>query len=394
MKTKKDLIESMVKIGVNKVTLPVKVGLRDTPLDIDLSERINLTEAYAPAVTSSLSATDESASFFKYKCAERATRDGKIPTTEELKGACVKEMNDNHQDLLQCDVQKILKAAGHTSLWTPPYCPWLQPIETFWAHGKNRAASKNRNGAHSRSRLACESHRSPCPPLLRPDDEAVHGRPPRWLVWQRHLPPVGPRGQTDRQRAGRNGRGAHPGTAPREGSAPVRQGKKTEDDWIPSDCCRPSNVAGLVEKAKGEAEAMITKIDGLSGTLADLVMRQSEAGANGTVTHKWVPNPRFVDPSAKLVAPHTRDMSDLIGLPQEICDLTGLSAEVVGRDDIVSEEAGEISGSRDRPDLPVATIDGDDELRVGASPQADENCLGCGGRLPVDSAYAFCRRCE
>ena len=64
MKTKKDLIESMVKIGVNKVTLPVKVGLRDTPLDIDLSERINLTEAYAPAVTSSLSATDESASFF------------------------------------------------------------------------------------------------------------------------------------------------------------------------------------------------------------------------------------------------------------------------------------------------------------------------------------------
>jgi len=253
---------------------------------------------------------------FKYKCAERATRDGKIPTTEELKGACVKEMNDNHQDLLQCDVQKILKAAGHTWLWTPPYCPWLQPIETFWAHGKNRAASKNRNGAHSRSRLACESHRSPCPPLLRPDDEAVHGRPPRWLVWQRHLPPVGPRGQTDRQRAGRNGRGAHPGTAPREGSAAVRQGKKPEDDWIPSDCCRPSNVAGLVEKAKGEAEAMITKIDGLSGTLADLVMRQSEAGANGTVTHKWVPNPRFVDPSAKLVAPHTRDMSDLIGLPR------------------------------------------------------------------------------
>ena len=139
---------------------------------------------------------------------------------------------------------------------------------------------------------------------------------------------------------------------------------------------------------------MITKIDGLSGTLADLVMRQSEAGANGTVTHKWVPNPRFVDPSAKLVAPHTRDMSDLIGLPQEICDLTGLSAEEVGRDDIVSEEGGDVSGSRDRPDLPMATIDGDDELQVGASPQADENCLGCGGRLPVDSAYAFCRRCE
>ena len=63
---------------------------------------------------------------------------------------CVKEMNENHSHLLQCDVQKILKEAGHTWLWTPPYCPWLQPIETFWAHGKNHAASKNRNGAHSR----------------------------------------------------------------------------------------------------------------------------------------------------------------------------------------------------------------------------------------------------
>jgi hypothetical protein len=40
-------------------------------------------------------------------------------------------------------------------------------------------------------------------------------------------------------------------------------------------------------------------------------------------------------------------MSDLTGLSQEICDLTGLSAEVVGHDDIVSAEADStISGSR------------------------------------------------
>ena len=43
-----------------------------------------------------------------------------IPTTEELKGVCVKEMNENHSDKLQCDVQKLLKANGHTWLWTPP----------------------------------------------------------------------------------------------------------------------------------------------------------------------------------------------------------------------------------------------------------------------------------
>ena len=185
MKTKKDLIESMVEIGVTKITLPSKPGLRDADIDIDLSERIDTTEAYAPAVNSNLSATDESASFFKYKYAERASRDGTIPTTEELKGLCVKEMNENHKEKLQCDVQKILKEAGHTWLWTPPYCPWLQPIETFWAHGKNHAASKNRNGSKSLpSFIFVYTH---CLLLLlcRPDDEAVHGSLAGRMVWLR-----------------------------------------------------------------------------------------------------------------------------------------------------------------------------------------------------------------
>ena len=182
----------------------------------------------------------------------------------------------------------------------------------------------------------------------------------------------------------------------RRATAQHRFGKgKTEDDWIPSDCCRPSNVAGLIEKAKGEAEAMIAKTDGLSGTLADLVKRESQPAADDqTVTHRWVPDPTYVDPSAILVEPHTRDMSDLTGLPQEICDLTGLSAEVVGHDDRVSEEAGDISGSHDRPGMPVATIDGDDELQVGASSEGDEHCLGCGALMPRDSMLAFCSRCE
>jgi hypothetical protein len=182
----------------------------------------------------------------------------------------------------------------------------------------------------------------------------------------------------------------------RRAAAQHRFGKgKSEDDWIPSDCCRPSNVAGLIEKAKGEAEAMIAKTDGLSGTLADLVKRESQPAADDqTVTHRWVPDPTYVDPSAILVEPHTRDMSDLTGLPQEICDLTGLSAEVVGHDDRVSEEAGDISGSQDRPGIPVATIDGDDELQVGASSEGDEHCLGCGALMPRDSMLAFCSRCE
>ena len=309
----------MVKIRVTKLTLPVKAGLRTTPLNIDLSERIDVTEGYAPAVSTNLSASDDSASFFKYKYAERATRDGTIPTTEELKGVCVKEMTENHPEKLHCDVQKILKEAGHTWLWTPPYCPWLQPIETFWAHGKNHAASKNRNGAHSHSRerarnltsrllaVRCCSGRTmkQCMSDLR---DGWYGCD-NYHKWIREGRPIG---------RGPVGTGEVLSVEQRHAAAQHRFGQgKSEDDWIPSDCCRPSNVAGLIEKAKGEAEAMIAKTDGLSGTLADLVKRESQPAADGqTVTHRWVPDPTYVDPSAILVEPHTRDMSDLIGLPQ------------------------------------------------------------------------------
>ena len=30
---------------------------------------------------------------------------------------------------------------GYKILWTPPYCPKLQPIEMFWAAGKNHVAN-------------------------------------------------------------------------------------------------------------------------------------------------------------------------------------------------------------------------------------------------------------
>jgi hypothetical protein len=41
---------------------------------------------------------------------------------------------------LECKVESLLKLNGHEILWTPPYCPDLQPIELFWAAGKNHAA--------------------------------------------------------------------------------------------------------------------------------------------------------------------------------------------------------------------------------------------------------------
>ena len=42
--------------------------------------------------------------------------------------------------MLECKIEKYLQDRGHKVLWTPPYCPDMQPIETFWAFGKNHVA--------------------------------------------------------------------------------------------------------------------------------------------------------------------------------------------------------------------------------------------------------------
>ena len=43
-------------------------------------------------------------------------------------------------------MEAYLKSRGHQVLWTPPYCAKLQPIELYWAAGKNYAAENCWNG--------------------------------------------------------------------------------------------------------------------------------------------------------------------------------------------------------------------------------------------------------
>jgi transposase len=62
-----------------------------------------------------------------------------VANATELKVAFITYLQDNKPDLLECQVEKRLKQGGHKVLWTPPYCPELQPIELFWAAGKNHA---------------------------------------------------------------------------------------------------------------------------------------------------------------------------------------------------------------------------------------------------------------
>ena len=64
----------------------------------------------------------------------------RIGTLEELKVEFVTYLKEEQPELLECKVKRYLEERGHCVLWTPPYCPELQPIELFWAAGKNHVA--------------------------------------------------------------------------------------------------------------------------------------------------------------------------------------------------------------------------------------------------------------
>ena len=66
-----------------------------------------------------------------------------IATMNELKLSFVKWIKQNDPSLLDCKVEAHLHDLGHRILWTPPYAPKLQPIELFWAAGKNHVALRN-----------------------------------------------------------------------------------------------------------------------------------------------------------------------------------------------------------------------------------------------------------
>ena len=191
LKNKSELIEEMVKAGVKEVTLPKNTALphqqptsdadvaineesewkewtnektkkkyynnsvsgqtqsgvplegvyekeaapppngRNDDLRIELGKEIASQQSNTNTVGDiELAETRETA---KYYYAQTGRRGTDIPTTDELKEACIleiKRMKDEEgTDLLKCAVQELLDEAGHELLWTPAYTPWLQPIE-------------------------------------------------------------------------------------------------------------------------------------------------------------------------------------------------------------------------------------------------------------------------
>ena len=51
-----------------------------------------------------------------------------IPDADEIRSGYVRALKDMGSDKVNCQVEGLLKAHGHSWIWTPPYCPWLQPV--------------------------------------------------------------------------------------------------------------------------------------------------------------------------------------------------------------------------------------------------------------------------
>ena len=70
----------------------------------------------------------------------------RLALLEELKVAFVAYLKECRPDALDCQVENYLISRGHKILWTPPNCPDLQPIERYWACGKNHVSLCNYKG--------------------------------------------------------------------------------------------------------------------------------------------------------------------------------------------------------------------------------------------------------
>jgi len=79
--------------------------------------------------------------FNKTEQANRASKKNPfVGTLAELSKALLKDLKERNPGALECKFERRMNEEGFPILWTPSYCPDLQPIETFWGCGKNCVA--------------------------------------------------------------------------------------------------------------------------------------------------------------------------------------------------------------------------------------------------------------
>ena len=130
---KTELITMMIQYSVEYIDVPLTAKRLDAMEDDTVDGVTDLGDGYR-------------IEFDAERFQERAGVDPFIPTVHELQLGFASYLRDNNPEALECLVERTLKNEGYDVLWTPPYTPDLQPIETFWAIGKNRVAENYYNG--------------------------------------------------------------------------------------------------------------------------------------------------------------------------------------------------------------------------------------------------------
>jgi len=132
---KKRLVGMMVSHGVEYIDLPY---VTDQRYELAQSEdSSNNVQDRGDCVQ---------VNFIKEEQLKKATANNpRVATLEELSISFVTYVKENKPELLDCEVETHLRERGHEVMWTPLYCPDLQPIKMFWTAGKNNVAL-NHNG--------------------------------------------------------------------------------------------------------------------------------------------------------------------------------------------------------------------------------------------------------
>ena len=72
-----------------------------------------------------------------------ASKANQLPDTKELRHATLRWFQTHKPDMVKPKLVVNFAAKGWHVLFTPPYWPDVQPIELFWAAGKNHARALN-----------------------------------------------------------------------------------------------------------------------------------------------------------------------------------------------------------------------------------------------------------
>ena len=140
--SKKKLIQLCQDHGVTYLDVPL-TPQRQYSLDMDGSDEFHYVQdrgEYAQLMI------DDEGELWNLVAKSAAKSRPFAPTKGELQIAVVSWLQENKPELLECQIEAFVKSKGGYCFYTPPYAAKSQPVELFWAGGKNYTAEHCFNG--------------------------------------------------------------------------------------------------------------------------------------------------------------------------------------------------------------------------------------------------------